>query len=59
MLVLQYVFTLNRVENGNDDISTEEHFENSKTTRGTYLQLELFFFVKIFEFYHLVTQSLY
>ncbi len=25
--------------NGNDDISSEEHFENSKTIKGTYLDL--------------------
>jgi hypothetical protein len=28
-------FHLNRVGNGNDDISSEEHFENSKTRRGS------------------------
>ncbi len=50
MLVFQYVFTLNRVWNGIGDISSEEHFENTETRRGTYL-LELFIFVQIFEFY--------
>jgi hypothetical protein len=43
--------------NGNDDISSEEHFENLKTRRGIYLLLELIIDVQIFEF-HLVTQSL-
>jgi hypothetical protein len=28
-------FHLNRVGNGNDDISTEEHSENSKTRKDT------------------------
>jgi hypothetical protein len=45
------------VGNSNNDISSEEHFENSNTKRGTYLLLKLFIFDKIFEFY-LVTQSL-
>jgi hypothetical protein len=39
------LFPQNRVGNGNDDISSGEHFENSKTKRDTYLQLELFIFV--------------
>ncbi len=43
--------------NDNDEISPEEHFESSKTRRGTLLLLELFIFVHMFEFY-LVTQSL-
>ncbi len=30
-------FHLNRVRNGNEDISSEKHFENSKTRRGSYL----------------------
>jgi hypothetical protein len=39
MLFLPYVFTfhLNRVGNGNEDISSEEHFENSKYSRVSYL----------------------
>jgi hypothetical protein len=48
---------LKLVGNGNDDISSEEHFENSKTRRGIYLLQELFIFVQIFEIY-LVAQSL-
>ncbi len=44
--------------NGNDDISSEEHFENSKTRRGTYLLLELLIFVQILDFY-LVIHSLF
>ncbi len=36
--------------------SIEKHFENSKTLRCTYLILELFIFIPIFEFYH-VAQS--
>ncbi len=43
-------FHLNRVGNGKDYISSEEHFRNSETRRGTYLLLELFIFVQIFEF---------
>jgi hypothetical protein len=46
------------VGNCNEDISSEEHFENSKTRRGIYLQQEVFIFVQIFEIY-LVTESLY
>ncbi len=37
--------------NGNDYISSEEHFENWKTRWGSYLLLELFIIVKIIEFY--------
>jgi hypothetical protein len=48
---------LNRVGDGNDDISSEEHFKNLKTIRGSYLLLELFIFVQIFEFDRM-TQSL-
>ncbi len=44
-------------KHSNDDISSEEHLKNSNTKRGTYLLLELFIFVKIFEFY-LVTKFL-
>jgi hypothetical protein len=45
-------FDLKRVENGNDDISTEEQFSNFKTRkRCTYFLLELFIFVQIFEFF--------
>ncbi len=41
-----------RMRNGNDDISSEEHFDNSKTRRGSHFLLELFIFgVQIFEFY--------
>jgi hypothetical protein len=52
------VYTMNRVGNGNDDISSEEHFENLKKNqgRGTFLLLELYIFVQIYEFY-LVIQS--
>jgi hypothetical protein len=34
-------FHLNRmgIGNGNDDIASEEHFENSKTRRGSHLGL--------------------
>jgi hypothetical protein len=42
--------------NGSDDISSEGHFENLKTKRGSYFLLEPFVFVQIFEFY-LVTQD--
>ena len=50
-------FLLNRWENGDDDRASEKHLRNSKTSRGSYLDLELCIFVKIFEIY-LVTQSL-
>jgi hypothetical protein len=35
------MFHFNRVGNGNDDISSEEHFKNSKTNRGSYLLIML------------------
>ncbi len=39
-IISQSMFHLNcRVGNGNDDISSEEDFENSKTIRGFYLDL--------------------
>ncbi len=41
-------FYLNCVANGNNDISSEKHFEHSKARRGILL-LELFIFVQIFE----------
>ncbi len=37
--------------NGNDDILSEEHFENSKINRGSYLYPELLIFAQIFEVY--------
>jgi hypothetical protein len=57
MLFLPYDFTITVLGNGNDDISSEEHFENSKTIGGFYLDLEVVIFVQIFEFY-LLTRSL-
>jgi hypothetical protein len=33
-------FHLYRIENGNDDISSEEHFESSKISKRTYIYLE-------------------
>ncbi len=52
-----FCFQLNRMENGNKDSSSEANLKNSKTSRGScFLDLEVFFFVKLFEFY-LVTQS--
>jgi hypothetical protein len=50
-------FHLNREGNGNDDISSEEHFENSETIRGSSLDIKVVIFVQIIEFY-LVTKSL-
>ncbi len=35
------VFHIDRVGNGNDDISAEEHFKNLKTKRSSYFLLEL------------------
>jgi hypothetical protein len=40
------MFHLNRVGNGNDDISSQEHFKNLKTKRGSHLLLELLIFVQ-------------
>jgi hypothetical protein len=37
--------------NGYADTLSEEHFENSVTRRGTYILLELFIYVQIFEFF--------
>ncbi len=50
-------FHLNCVGNGNDDIPSDDHFENLKTNRGSYLDLEVVIFVKIFDL-SLVAQSL-
>ncbi len=51
-------FQFNRVENGEKNCcSSEPHLKSLKTSGGSYLDLEVFTFVKIFEFY-LVTQSL-
>ncbi len=50
-------FQLNGLENGQNDSSSEAHLQSSKTSVGSYLDPELYFFVKIFEFY-LVTQSM-
>jgi hypothetical protein len=36
---------LNRVGNGNGDISSGEHFKNLKTKQGSFLLLELLSFV--------------
>ncbi len=38
-------FYLNPVGNGNDDISSEAHFENSKTSTGSYLGLQAVIFL--------------
>jgi hypothetical protein len=45
------------MENCNDDISSEEDFENSKTMRDSYLDLSAVIFAQILELY-LETQSL-
>jgi hypothetical protein len=51
-------FHLNRMGNDNDNISPEEYFENSKTSRGTVLiYYQNCSFLSKFKFY-LVTQSL-
>jgi hypothetical protein len=42
------MFTL--TENGFYIVSSEEHFKNSKSSRGSYLDQELSTFVKIFKF---------
>jgi hypothetical protein len=41
----QILFHLFCVGNDNYDISSEEHFKNSKISKGSYLYLELFIFV--------------
>ncbi len=43
-------------KNGNYNCPSEEHFKNSKTSKGSYLDLELSTLLKIFEIY-LVKQS--
>jgi hypothetical protein len=52
-----YKYNFSHMGNGNDDISSEEHFKNLKTKRSSYFLLEQYIFVKIFESY-LVAQSL-
>ncbi len=37
IVIFPICFPLNRLELGNDDISSEEHFEHSTTSRGTVL----------------------
>jgi hypothetical protein len=44
------MFSPYRVGIGNDDISSEEQFKNSKISRGSYIYLELFIIV-LWEFY--------
>jgi hypothetical protein len=39
-------FHLNRLESGKDDSSSEAHLPSSKTSRGSYLDQELFIFLK-------------
>jgi hypothetical protein len=46
------------VGNGNDDISSEEHFENLKTSRGSYLELQLVIFVQKSDFYLMTSAPL-
>jgi hypothetical protein len=41
------IFHLILVESGKDDSSLEAHLQSSKTSRGSYLDKELFIFVKI------------
>jgi len=43
-------FQLNLLEIGITDSSSEAHLKSSKTSRDSYLELELSIFVKIFEF---------
>jgi hypothetical protein len=42
--------------NGNDEISTEEHYENSKTRRGSYLGLKLVIFVQISKYLNYISR---
>jgi hypothetical protein len=43
-------FHLNRLESGKDDNSPETDLQSSKTCRGSYLDSELYIFVKNFDF---------
>ncbi len=54
---LSNMFSTERLENGNKDSWSEAHLKILRTSIGSYLDLEVSTFVKIFEFY-LVTQSL-
>ncbi len=40
-LISSICFHLNRVGNGNDDISSDDYFDNSKTVSGSYLDQSL------------------
>ncbi len=44
-----HLISSNRMGNCNDDISSAEHFENSKTSRGSYLDLWVIILVQILE----------
>ncbi len=51
------LFHPDRVGNGNDDISSEKHFENSTRREKRFLftvLLNLFIFVQIFELHHVI-----
>ncbi len=41
-----HMFSPYRVGNGNDDITSDEHFENSKTSRDSYQAYKLLYFSK-------------
>ncbi len=57
IIISPIYFYLQHVENCKKGRSTETHFKSSKSSRGSYLDLMVSTFVKIFEFY-LVTKSL-
>ncbi len=57
LLYFSINFHLNRMGNGNDDISSKEHFEHEKPLGFPIEIFTIFNFVQIFKFY-LVTQSL-
>jgi hypothetical protein len=44
MLFSPICFHIYRIGKSNDDTSSEEHFKNSKISRGSYLKLELVIF---------------
>jgi hypothetical protein len=50
-IIFPICFQLNRVENGNEDSSSEANFKSSITSRAFSLDLKVSIFVKIFEFY--------
>jgi hypothetical protein len=53
------MFSPSPLGKGNCNISSEKHLRNQKTSRGSFLDLELLIFVKKFEFYLMTQLMLY